>query len=667
MTRRASYAAVCAVVLAITLTACGSDSTPTGGSTTSANITFMTDPAATVWIDGVDKGQTPIVIAVDAGSHEVVLKAEGFEDMKETIAVEAGKDLTVDTGLMLAGTDVGDYKRLLATLGIEHQAYGETPKAHRGLGDSPVMLYWPQSTMRHASLGTYRIEVTPEYENDGYIEFRKGKNVLHREKFEAEDLLTERAIPASVMEAMKAGGKYSWGVYYESKRKKPVVAKFDIASRSKERKFSRKVSKIRSRKTYQRANPLMRAMANVDLLRDNRFYAEALRYSLSMVNTWPTTEMPFKSIAFCCERLALKDSQLYSHVGESLRGSGATRARQGLSIPGRTEGTGGQTSSLPPSVVAPRVRDTKPTVPGGMGVTPTPDAQKRKPGAIEPATDGNSAGSDATGIGSERGAGDAEIVKLRDLINQSDKELEAANEAVTQANLLREAAEAAQERAQDALQNAEAAAEALRVLEEQEAATPGSVPQADLEAARENARVSDAQAGDAAEAAKSADEQAAAARREADKVAKDAADRRKTLDDQLKLRLEALGVPSNREGADKLDEERAVLNQMRDEAESNQQALTHANDMMDQAVAALQTAEAELERLSAIETPTPAELAELEAAAQAVSSAHEESARARMEFERTEAAVQASAAQIGSQEELIKQLERDMEQLSTSK
>ena len=68
--------------------------------------------------------------------------------------------------------------------------------------------------VRRNGLSTYRIEVDASYDYDGYIVFRDGKNILFREKFEPETTVTERSIPAEVMEYAKAGKKFQWGLEF---------------------------------------------------------------------------------------------------------------------------------------------------------------------------------------------------------------------------------------------------------------------------------------------------------------------------------------------------------------------------------------------------------------------------------------------------------------------
>ncbi len=376
MTTRVKLAtATCAVVLAFTLAGCGSKQ----AAPTTANITFKTDPPAQVWIDGASEGSTPIVIALQPGGHDVVLKADGFENESTRIQVEAGKDLTVQTGLTLAGTDVAAYRKLLATLAVDCEPYGR-PETHRGVLDKVAMLYWPSGNIRRGAASTYRLEVTPDYADDGTIEFRKGSKLIHREPFKAHDLTTERALPSEVIEAFKRRGNYSWGIYFDSKRKKPIVQRFKVVDG---RKMAKRLERIRRRQVYRRANPLMKAMAEIDALRDRRFYAEALSRSLSVVNTWPQTEIPFKSIAFCLERLKLKQTQLYTDVSSALLGKGVSARRPDLSGGARASAAGGQTADVPPSAVAPRLK----TAGGGLsaggrlGGTPTPGAQEPACGA----------------------------------------------------------------------------------------------------------------------------------------------------------------------------------------------------------------------------------------------------------------------------------------------
>jgi len=58
-----------------------------------ALMTFVVDgPAASVTVDGIELGSTPITHPLAAGKHQLVVKAEGYKTYQTTISVSAGKD-----------------------------------------------------------------------------------------------------------------------------------------------------------------------------------------------------------------------------------------------------------------------------------------------------------------------------------------------------------------------------------------------------------------------------------------------------------------------------------------------------------------------------------------------------------------------------------------------
>ena len=386
------------MALALTVGACGDtagkggSSASSGGatSTTAVNITFRTDPRGVeVWIDGKNAGTTPVVIAVEAGTHDVEFKRDGFEPIKDSISVEAGKDLTVTAPLAVTGSPEDRVKLLLAALEIpEHENL--EPKAHRG-STPPVMLYWPKKDVRKGGVGTWRLEIG-EYDDDGFLIFKKGKTVLHREPLKATGSVMEGALPPAVMEALKRGTTISWGIDFENKRKKDILAKFTVKDG---RTLERKLKKLEKRSVYKRAGELEQAIARIELKRNYRFYTEALTDAMSVLNTWPETIIADKVIADSLQRLKLKDTVLYIEIMKRLRGakSAAGKGTKGLGNVARP--------NVPFSAVAPKVR--KPSTSGssggglkpGMGVKPTGGDQKREPGPIT--EDGANNGGTTTG------------------------------------------------------------------------------------------------------------------------------------------------------------------------------------------------------------------------------------------------------------------------------
>ncbi len=55
-------------------------------------VSISSDPVGILTIDGVEKGNTPFSGPLSPGSHEVTIKAEGYEDHAQTIQIESGEN-----------------------------------------------------------------------------------------------------------------------------------------------------------------------------------------------------------------------------------------------------------------------------------------------------------------------------------------------------------------------------------------------------------------------------------------------------------------------------------------------------------------------------------------------------------------------------------------------
>lgn len=448
------------VALALVLGACGDSA-----STKSANITFRTDPAGVqVWIDGANAGTTPVVVSVEDGSHGIEFKRDGFEAVTETLDVKAGNDLTVTTALAVTGTAEERVHTLLAALGIpEHETI--EPKAHRAPMKNGIMLYWPQKKVRKGGLSTWRIEIDADYEDDGDLVFKKGKKELHRAPFRASGLVMEGRLPASVVEALSRGSRVTWGIDFENKRKKDVMAKFVVDDG---KALERKLERLVKRSVYRRAGPLEREMAKIELKRNYRYYTESLTDAMSVLNTWPDTILGDKIIADSLQRLQLKESMLYAEIMKRLLGRGTAGGR-------KTAGLGNVARPLPPSVVAPKVRVPTPKAEaqgglkagGGVGIKPTGDDQKREPGPIEGTDAPGTPGVDvdpAKARERDEQARRNEVMVLQDALaaqqaitaqlEEAEARLKAANDAISEAQ---QKVKAASKSAKDAVAELKAA------------------------------------------------------------------------------------------------------------------------------------------------------------------------------------------------------------------
>ena len=611
------------MALALLVGACG-DTTGSGGqgasagngsSANAANITFRTDPRGVeVWIDGSKAGSTPVVVAVEPGTHAIEFKRDGFEPVKDSLAVEAGKDLTVTSALAVTGDPEERVAHLLAALEIpEHENL--EPKAHRGT-TPPVMLYWPQRDVRKEGVSTYRIEIGA-YDDDGFLVFKKGKDVLHREPFRATSLVMEGALPQSVMEALKRGTTITWGIDFENKRKKDVMATFKVKDG---RALERKLKKLESRSVYKRAGDLERQIARIELKRNYRFYTEALTDAMSVLNTWPDTMIADKVIADSLQRLKLKDTALYTEIMKRLRGSGDPRARPGSS------GLGPVARPLAGSLVAPKVRPSSGTAQrakgglgaGGMGVTPTGGDQKRKPGPI--VDEGGSASGDSgervqpgqPGTSGTPGSGTkrdhealkdelAEVEKIREAIDAADKKAEDAQQALEDAVKAQEDARQAVSDAEDALETATQGGDDAAIKAADEA----------LQAAREGA----IEADKAHEAAREASEEAGKAARET-REQHGGADEVEQREQRVRRRLEEANANGSQPGAgapgsgtkrshEELQDELAEVEKIRERIDEAEQRIADSQQALDDALKAQEDArQAVSDAEQALETAT---------------------------------------------------------------
>lgn len=682
------------MALALTVGACG-DSTGSGesasspggaSSTTAANITFRTDPTdVEVWIDGKQAGTTPVVIAVEAGAHDVEFKRDGFEPIQERLEIEAGKDLTVTTALAVTGEPEQRVKTLLAALGIpEHENL--EPKAHRG-STPPVMLYWPKRNVRRDGVGTWRIEIA-DYDDDGFLVFKKGRTELHRVPFTAEAQVMEGKLPAPVMEELKRGSTITWGIDFESKRKKDVMTTFTVKDG---RALDRKLQKLKKRSVYRRAGPLEKQIAQIELKRNYRFYTEALTDAMSVLNTWPDTELADKIIADSLQRLKLKDSLLYTEIMKRMRGSGNAPRNGGLGPVARR---------LPPTLVAPKVKLPTSTgsaagsggmQAGGVGVKPTGADQKRQPGPIAP--DGTHAGG-ATGVPVDPAkareqalqARRAEVEALRsalDAATQAAEELEAAEKSVMEADQAVAAATDAVKNASDAVEQARSELETARSNGASEAELQAK--QQALDAAEAARATAQEQAQDAQEAREKVLQQATetmekhsayGSSREASEAARElqeqVEEKSQPLPHEETLPHEAVPAPDDvdedpladpREPS--ADEALALQREaLQESLESSQGEVERANQWFESSGTAVQTSqqayEAAQQEMDAAEASGDA--ARIEAAERALAEADETYQRNLMDHERAAAEKERAAEELEMRRKAIEDFEKDPSQ-----
>ncbi len=88
---------------------------------------------ATVLIDGAEVGQTPLMLARDAGTFQIEVTQHGYSTFAESLEVPAGKKVVVRAEIeFIAGTVVLDIEQEGATVVLDGDEVGTTPEI-RGL------------------------------------------------------------------------------------------------------------------------------------------------------------------------------------------------------------------------------------------------------------------------------------------------------------------------------------------------------------------------------------------------------------------------------------------------------------------------------------------------------------------------------------------------------
>jgi hypothetical protein len=104
------------VLLMLALNRCGVPAGPAGGTATATPIqqgaqamlrVEVRPSGASVRIDGLRSGTTPVTLELPAGQHEIRVELDGYEPRVETVNLAAGDDVVIDGELMSLSTSSG--------------------------------------------------------------------------------------------------------------------------------------------------------------------------------------------------------------------------------------------------------------------------------------------------------------------------------------------------------------------------------------------------------------------------------------------------------------------------------------------------------------------------------------------------------------------------------
>lgn len=505
-------AGVVSLSLALALVGCGQ-------ADQNAALTVASVPAAEVFVDGVSQGTSTKTLSLPPGEHKVEFRAEGFKAFETAVVLTGGETLPIEAVLEpLDPSSPTVVASLMESEGLELAPWvaPETTRGRRGKQAAAVLL-WPSKDVREEGLINFAIEADETYAGDASLEFRSGRDVLYREKFNPATITSIRPIPAEVLEHVKVNSRITWGLYFEDRRR-PIKATFKIVRRPN---AERQLERVRTSRHMLRQPEITRKIAEAVVLENNRLYSEALAANLTIAIEHPSSTQPLRGIITTLRRLDAEGSELFATISPHVGGRGGRAAASrdvGLGI---SAWSPAQSGGIVPSALADAGGAAKPMGPGGAGLTPT-GGRTAPGGATDPATapDAPAQGTPEdlarreaeamrTRVELEGLSAEAARVAERLLVAQRDAEhaqgeanaaSEAAEQAEAEAMAAREAVENAKEptpeqvqRMAEAGRQAEAAREAATAAADAAARAGAAVSELERAAEQAQSRVADLQ------------------------------------------------------------------------------------------------------------------------------------------------------------------------------
>ncbi len=526
MTHLRSIAGVLTLSLALALIGCGQ-------ADQNASLTVKSVPQAEVFIDGVSHGQSGQVIALPAGAQKVELKVDGFKTFETTVTLAASETKTIEASLdSIDPSGPSVLAKLMASEGLE-MAPWVAPETTRGRAgkQAVAVLLWPAKDVRKDGLINFAVEADEAYGGDASLEFRSGRKVLYREKFNPESVTTVRPIPAEVLEHVKVNSKIKWGLYFEDSRR-PITSDFKVVRRTK---AERQLEKVRKSRHMKRQPVITRKIAEAVILENNRLYSEALVANLSIIAAHPNSSQPLRGIVTTLRRLEAESSELFATVAPHVSGKGQrglVARENGLGI---TAWSPIQKGALPTATIADATGGAKSD---GRGVTPTTGSKTgSKTGSTETPSEGTTSedGMKANPM--------ADAQRAQKQLDGMTAERDTVQQDVTNAQqasvIAADTATAAEAKAKDA---EAAATEARKAVED--AAAPTREQQEQMVRSGMAAEEAREAANTAREAAQAAEAKALALESDMDRLNQNIADMQRVLDATNGAGTPSTGVPS---------------------------------------------------------------------------------------------------------------------------
>jgi len=342
---------------------------------------------------------SPILAIVTSLGLAAVFAACGNSETPTTANGGAGTYTGSTAPSLPDAFDVNDRSQVvavLAKLDVESPAIEPFGTDRAGGATGDVFPTWPTGEVRRDGLTTYRIDATAAYENDGSLRFMKGSTLLHEARFTPSRAQSIGQIPPAVINPLKVGDTVTWGVWFESRSKKPVTATFKIIDKPA---LNKALAKLDVNTTL---SPILRDLARAQVLQNYGFYSEAAQTFVGINEQDLTVTSVLLNAQDCLRALKLKNTPLFDDVKARaipVKGGVAAKAEPRLvptlrangpvgapplagparpSLPARGTADTGTPSAEPTGPVDP------PAMPPSAGLPTTSDAAMNAPVAGTP-------------------------------------------------------------------------------------------------------------------------------------------------------------------------------------------------------------------------------------------------------------------------------------------
>ncbi len=266
-----------------------------------AELRVVAVPTARIQVNGIDAGETPALLRLDAGTHRITLHRPGFAMLVRTLSLEPREERTL-TAVLLLKSDA-PLPEIARELGIELLALDVERERNSGSWGGTVLPVWPRGCVSAEDLDGLRIDTHPDYEPRGRIVFLRGEELIEERRFTPERTITCLPLPPAVAAVLQGGGPVRWG-YQPDEAKEPGV--FATVTLAKGGELEGRLHEVRERAAQ--SPEVTRAVLTAHLLHGAGRHLAAYRESVAQLQKYPRERLLWAVRQRSLQALGLADS-----------------------------------------------------------------------------------------------------------------------------------------------------------------------------------------------------------------------------------------------------------------------------------------------------------------------------------------------------------------------